>query len=201
MGPYPPSSISMHMNLCSGCGARSTYHMSVEGTFIDGQVDRFFGIVFGVTTTSAYYVGISPWQFYIVAEYHADGDWWEARAFEWSGAVNASYATNTFEVTVQPAAQAGMVDTFVYLNDLLIFTLYNRPAADAQVGLAMDYHDVTVNYDNWLYEEIEVGTVTCAALSGYSLPGVRAKHPPHAPSPAAFHWWTLHPHIQHPRKG
>ena len=90
----------MNMNLCSGCGAYSTYHFSVDGTFVDGQVDRFFGIVFGIAEGKSYYLGISPWQFYIVAEYHEDGDWWETLAFDWSGAVNASYATNTFEVRV-----------------------------------------------------------------------------------------------------
>ena len=156
MGPFPASNRVMNMNLCSGCGTYSTYHFSIDGTFVDGQVDRFFGIVFGVAEGKSYYLGISPWQFYIVAEYHEDGDWWETLAFEWSGSVNASYATNTFEVRVAPASQAGMVDIFIYLNDDLIHTLYNKPAYDAQVGLGINFHDVTVSYDNLVYEEIEV---------------------------------------------
>ena len=146
----------MNMNLCSGCGTYSTYHFSIDGTFVDGQVDRFFGIVFGVAEGKSYYLGISPWQFYIVAEYHEDGNYWETLAFDWSGAVNASYATNNFEVRVQPTTQPGMVDTFIYLNGQLIFTLYNKPAYDAQVGLGINFHDVTVSYDNLVYEEIEV---------------------------------------------
>jgi hypothetical protein len=160
MGPYPPSSEAVHMNLCSGCGSQSTYRVSVDGTFIDGQVDRFFGIVFGVSETSGYYLGISPWQFYVILEYHPDGDWWEVRAIEWSGAVNGSYATNNFEVRVQPAAQAGTVDYFVYLNGTMVFAQYNQPAVSAQVGLGMDFHDVTVSYDNFEYEEIEAVPAT-----------------------------------------
>jgi hypothetical protein len=155
MGPFPASGEAVHMNLCTGCGASPIYHMSIDGTFDDGQVDRFFGIVFGVTETSGYYLGISPWQFYIILEYHADGDWWKILAFEWSGAVKASYATNNFEVRVQPGSQAGMVDTSIYLNGRLIFTVYNKPAIDAMVGLGMNFHDVTVNYDNFVFEEIE----------------------------------------------
>ena len=156
MGPFPASDRVMNMNLCSGCGAYSTYHFSVDGTFVDGQVDRYFGIVFGVGEgKDYYYLGISPWQYYIVAQHHEDGDWWDTLAFDWSGAVNASYATNTFEVRVQPASQAGMVDTLIYLNGRLIFTLYNKPAYDAQVGLGINFHDVTVSYDNLVFEEIE----------------------------------------------
>jgi len=156
MGPFPPSSETVHMNMCSGCGSHSYYRMSVDGTFVDGQVDRFFGIIFGVTDTSGYYLGISPWQFYIITEFHTDGDWWEeVRAFVWSGDVNGSYATNNFEVKVQPAFQAGMVDYFVYLNDVLLYSQYNQPALPAQVGLGMDFHDVTVSYDNFEYEELE----------------------------------------------
>ncbi len=155
MGPFPVSNEAMNINLCSGCGAYSTYHFSIDGTFVDGQVDRFFGIIFGFTKASAYYLGISPWQFYIVAEYDEESDWWETLAFDWSGAVNASYATNNFEIRVSPATQEGMVDTFVYLNGKLIFSLYNKPARDAQVGLGINFHDVTVKYDNLVFEEIE----------------------------------------------
>lgn len=154
MGPFPASNEEMHMNLCSGCGARTTYHMFVDGTFVDGQVDRFFGIVFGVSETTGYYLGISPWQFYIIAEYQVDGDWWEVREMEWSGAVNASYATNNFEIFVQPGSQAGMVDILLYLNSQPVYTFYNRPATESMVGLAINFHDVTVKYDNLIYEEI-----------------------------------------------
>ena len=154
MGPFPASNEEMHMNLCSGCGSRTTYHYFVDGTFVDGQVDRFFGIVFGVSESTGYYLGISPWQFYIIAEYQVDGDWWEVREMEWSGAVNASYATNNFEIFVQPGSQAGMVDILLYLNSQPIYTFYNRPATESMVGLAMNFHDVTVKYDNLIYEEI-----------------------------------------------
>lgn len=155
MGPFPPSSQEVHINYCTGCGEYTTYHMSVDGAFIDGQVDRFFGIVFGMSDTSGYYLGISPWQFYILKQYHPDDDYWEWLDLQWSGTVNPSYATNTFEVQVQPGSQAGTVDLFVYLNDTLIFTRYNQPALSVQVGLAIDLHDVTVRYDNFIFEEIE----------------------------------------------
>ena len=37
MGPFPASNEEMHMNLCSGCGTRNTYHMFVDGTFVEGR--------------------------------------------------------------------------------------------------------------------------------------------------------------------
>ena len=154
MGPFPPSS-HFHRNYCTGCGERNYYRMAVDGTFIDGQVDRFFGIVFGDSGGTAFYLGISPWQFYIVGEYHQDGDWWEVVDFQWSGAVNASYATNHFEVTAQPGSMAGTVDYYLSLNGSTVYVIYGRPAVAARVGLAMDWHAVTVNYDNWEYVELE----------------------------------------------
>ena len=160
MGPFPPSSEDVHVNLCTGCGEYTTYHMSVDGTFVDGQVDRFFGIVFGMSETSGYYLGISPWQFYVLLQYHPDGNWWEGIDFQYSGIVKPGYGTNTFAVRMQPGAQAGTVDMFVYLNDTLIFTRYNQPPLRTQVGLAMNFHDLTVRYDNFIFEEIEAAAQT-----------------------------------------
>jgi hypothetical protein len=156
MGPFPPSSDEMHMNLCTGCGQYATYHFFVDGTFVEGQVDRFFGIVFGVTEETGYYLGISPWQFYVIAEYDPDDELWYILKMEWGEAVKAGYFTNNFEVRVQPASKEDMVDIFIYLNSTLILAFYNQPAVEGMVGLAMNYHDMTVKYDNLIFEEIEV---------------------------------------------
>ena len=129
--------------------------MFIDGTFVDGQVDRFFGIVFGVTETSGYYFGVSPWQFYVILEYHADDNLWEILELEWSGAVHASYATNNLEVRVLPTGQTRTVDILMYLNSTLIHTIYDRPAVNGLVGMGMDFHDVTARSDNLIYEEIE----------------------------------------------
>ena len=59
MGPYDPSSY-FHVNRCWGCGAYTFYRVAVDVTFIDGEVDRTFGFVFGENEDAAYYMGISP---------------------------------------------------------------------------------------------------------------------------------------------
>ena len=65
MGPYEPASV-LHKNYCTGCGSHMYYKIAVDATFIDGQVDRFFGVFVGDANGKQYYFGISPWQFYII---------------------------------------------------------------------------------------------------------------------------------------
>ena len=45
-------------------------------------------------------------------------------------------------------------------NDTLTFTRYNQPPLRTQVGLAMNFHDLTVRYDNFIFEEIEAAAQT-----------------------------------------
>jgi len=154
MGPFEPTS-NFHKNYCTGCGEHTFYKLSVEGTFVDGQVDRFFGVFVGDNNGKQYYFGISPWQLYIIGQHTDEGDSWEVLDAQWSGTVKASYATNKFEVSVVPAYQRGTADYIFSLNGSTIYILNGRPAVGSRVGLAMDWHAVSVNYDNWSYEEIE----------------------------------------------
>ena len=154
MGPFLPSS-NFHKNYCTGCGVRTYYEVSVDGTFIDGQVDRFFGVFVGDAKGKQYYFGISPWQFYIIGQHTDEGDSWEVLDFQWSGTVNGSYATNHFKITIKPAYQPNTADYLFSLNDSIVYIIYGIPVGPSKVGLGMDWHAVTVSYDNWQYVEIE----------------------------------------------
>lgn len=154
MGPFDPTS-NFHSNTCTGCGEYTYYKVSVDATYIDGQVDRFFGIYVGGVDGKQYYFGISPWQFYVIAQHFDKGDSYDILSFQWSGTVNGSYATNTFAVDVLPAAQPNTADYFFKLNGKSIYVLYGRPVVPSTVGLAMDWHAVTASYDNWSFVEVE----------------------------------------------
>jgi hypothetical protein len=154
MGPFQPTS-NFHKNYCTGCGERTYYSIAVDATFVEGQVDRFFGVFVGDADGKQYYLGISPWQFYIIAVHTDDGDSWEVLDFQWSGAVKASYATNHFEVKIQPAYQPNTADYLFSLNGSTLFIIYGTPIKPSKAGLAMNWHAVTANYDNWEYLEIE----------------------------------------------
>lgn len=154
VGPFPPTA-NFHKNYCTGCGEQTYYQIAVDGTFIDGQVDRFFGVFVGDANGKQYYLGISPWQYYIIGQHIDEGDTWEVLDFRWSGAVKASYATNHFEVAIRPASQPNTADYYFSLNGSNIYIIYGRPVVPSKAGLAMDWHAVTANYDNWEYVEIE----------------------------------------------
>lgn len=154
MGPFEPSS-NFHKNYCTGCGEHTYYKIAVDATFIDGQVDRFFGVFVGDKNGQQYYLGISPWQFYIIGVHTDEGDRWEVLSFQWSGIVNGSYGTNNFAVSITPAMQPNTADYLFYLNGTNIYNIYGRPVTPSRVGLAMDWHAVTASYDNWEYTEIE----------------------------------------------
>ena len=154
MGPFEPGR-NLFKNYCTGCKVHTYYSLSVDATFIDGQVDRFFGVFAGDANGKQYYLGISPWQFYFIGQHTDKGDSWEMIDFQWSGVVNASYATNTFKITVQPAIQPKTADYLFSLNDTIVYIIYGIPVVPSKAGLAMDWHAVTVSYDNWQYVEIE----------------------------------------------
>jgi len=154
MGPYDPSSF-FHSNYCTACEDNNFYRMAVDVTFIDGEVDRFFGVVFAEGQNDSYYLGISPWGFYTIARWHWDSEYWEELAFEQSNAVVGSYGTNHIEISVQPASNGNYADYYIYLNDTLIKVIYTLPVEPTWVGLAMDYHAQVAAYDNWEYVVIE----------------------------------------------
>jgi len=154
MGPYDPSSF-FHVNICMGCGANIYYRVAVDVTFIDGEVDRTFGIIFGENSENAYYLGISPWGAYTVERYDFAGSYWTTVNSAFSGSVVGSYGTNHIEVLVQPSTTSANAEYWIYLNGDLILTIYSRPISESQVGLAMNYHAQVVAFDNWEYVVIE----------------------------------------------
>jgi hypothetical protein len=154
MGPFPPGA-NFYKNYCTGCGVRSFYEISVDGTFVDGQVDRFFGVFVGDANGKQTYFGISPWQFYIISTHTDEGDSWEFIDFQWSGTVHGSYETNHFKVTIKPAYQPNTADYLFSLNGSIVYIIYSNPVRPSQTGLAIDWHSMTVKYDNWKYVEIE----------------------------------------------
>jgi hypothetical protein len=68
-------------------------------------VDGFFGIYARDADGKQYYLVISPWQLYIIGQHTDMNDSWEILDFHWSGAGNAGYATNTFEISIRPSMQ------------------------------------------------------------------------------------------------
>jgi len=154
MGPYVPAAI-LHKNYCTGCNSHTYYKIAVDATFVDGQVDRFFGIFVGDANGKQYYFGISPWQFYVILQHIDEGEKWESMDFHWSGSVNASYSTNHIEVAIKPAFQPNTGDYLFSLNGTTLYIIYGVPVSPSRTGLAMDYHAMTASYDNWEYVEIE----------------------------------------------
>ncbi|OGO61169.1 MAG: hypothetical protein A2032_02465 [Chloroflexi bacterium RBG_19FT_COMBO_49_13] len=154
IGPFDPSSF-FHDVYCITCDENNFYRMAVDVTFIDGEVDRFFGVIFADGAKYSYYLGISPWGYYTLSRWHWADDYWENLAFEQSNAVIGSYGTNHIEVIVQPATNADYADYYIYINDILVKVIYTLEVEHTWVGLAMDYHAQVAAYDNWEYVVIE----------------------------------------------
>lgn len=154
LGPYDPSSF-FHVNYCTGCGDNLYYRMAVDVTFIDGEVDRFFGVIFADGDKYLYYLGISPWGFYTLDKWQYDESYWENLAFEQSNAVIGSYSTNHIEVEIKPTSKAGYADYYIYINDSVVRVLYSVKVTPTWVGLGMNYHAQVAAYDNWEYVVIE----------------------------------------------
>jgi hypothetical protein len=157
-GPFEPggnTGENLNFALCASCGERNYYRMAVDVTFVDGQVDRFFGVVVGSVENHIYYLGLSPWQYYTIRNYDYKKNLVKQLAFKKSGAVRASRFTNHIEINVKPASKSGMMDIDFRLNDNLIYTLYSVPVFASSPGVAMSFHSTTVAYDNFEYEEIE----------------------------------------------
>jgi hypothetical protein len=154
MGPYDPSSY-FHDNYCTACSANNYYRMSVDVTFIEGEVDRFFGVFFADGTKDSYYLGISPWGYYTLDRWDYTDQYWDHLALKQSNAVIGSYGINHIEINVKPAAKEGYADYFIYINNNLVEVIYTHEVEPTWVGLAMDYHAQVAAYDNWEYVVIE----------------------------------------------
>ncbi|MDO8755035.1 MAG: hypothetical protein Q7J80_14150, partial [Anaerolineales bacterium] len=72
-----------------------------------------------------------------------------------SSVVAPSTQTNHLEIEVKPASD-GASDIYFTLNGKNVYILYGQSSVPSFVGLGMSFHSVTVAYDNFMYEEIEV---------------------------------------------
>jgi hypothetical protein len=163
LGPYAPGSDAgenLNFILCVGCGEHMYYRVAIDATFVDGQVDRFFGILAPMFFTPSgeysrfFYLGLSPWQYYTIRDYNYDKNQVKELAFKNSSAVKPGKAANRFEITVKPGSSDSTIDVTFYLNGKSLYTLPSLEASSSWVGLGMSFHSTTVAYDNFEYEEL-----------------------------------------------
>jgi hypothetical protein len=164
LGPYPAGSDAgenLNFIVCTGCGNHKYYRVAVDVTFVDGQVDRFFGILAPMSFGSEgeyirlFYMGLSPWQVYTIRDYNFDEQMVKRLAYKDSaGIVKPGKATNRLEVTVTPGKTDSTVDVTFRMNDKTLYTYPNLALPATWVGLGMSFHSTTVAYDNFEYEEI-----------------------------------------------
>lgn len=161
MGPYDAGGDADQYNfvLCEACGEAEYYRVAVDATFVSGYADRLFGLMTAYTDDGNFMeMGISTFQFCFIGYHnHISGEWdlWNPR-FEQiiNGMVNPGYVNNHLEVLAKPSAGGG-VDYYIKLNDKTSFVIYSKPAVLAQVGLILDWHSISIAFDNFEYEEFE----------------------------------------------
>jgi len=154
LGPYDPgknAGENLNFVLCAACNKHKYYRMSVDVTFLDGQVDRYFGILAPFTADHIYYMGISPYQLAIVRDYDYSAGLLKTLTSSSGRLVKPGAATNHFEVEVKPASDSNLVDIYYSLNGKTYYVLNSRKAEESLVGLGMSYYSVTVAYDNFEY--------------------------------------------------
>jgi len=163
-GPFAPEDNigeQFSLVLCEVCGAHIHYRVSVDATYVDGPTDRFFGII-GLVNADAnklnrvLYLGISTWQVYVIRDYDYRNGILNELNSNLTGYVNPTTATNHIVIEVKPSARPDFVDVYFTVNGGLLYVLYLQPAAPTLAGLGMSFHSMTVAYDNFTYEEIEV---------------------------------------------
>lgn len=163
-GPFPPEdNIGEQFNLvlCEECGKHTYYRVSVDATYMDGPTDRFFGIIGPVDATATdlnriLYLGVSTWQVYVIRDYDYGKGILNELSSDLSGYILPTRGTNHLVIEVKPSAQPNFVDVYFTVNGGLLYVLYLQPAVPTYAGLGMSFHSMTVAYDNFVYEEIEV---------------------------------------------
>lgn len=160
VGPFEAGSNpgeNLNYTVCYACGQRNYYRFAVDATFIDGQVDRFFGVLGPVTDLHVYYLGISPFQAYVVRHYDYEAHLLKGLASKGGASqVYPGKKTNRFEIQIKPTKKEFVADVVFMLNGKAIYTLYGWSVEPSYPGLGMSFHSVTVAYDNFEYEEYEV---------------------------------------------
>lgn len=163
-GPFEPKdNMGEQFNLvvCEVCGEHTYYRVSTDVTYVSGPTDRFYGIVGLVSAGQGrldrvIYFGVSTWQVYTVRDYDYGKSLLSELNSNLSGYINPTTATNHIVIEVKPSAQPGFVDVYFTVNNGLMYILYLQPAKPTLAGLGMSFHSMTVAYDNFAYEEIEV---------------------------------------------
>jgi hypothetical protein len=149
------------MVVCEVCGEHTYYRVSVDATYVDGPTDRFFGLIGLINADSVdlnrvIYLGISTWQVYVIRDYDYKNSMLNELNSNLTGYIYPTTATNHIVIEVKPSAQPNFVDVYFTVNNGLLYVLYTQPAVPTLAGLGMSFHSMTVAYDNFVYEEIEV---------------------------------------------
>jgi hypothetical protein len=163
-GPFEPeNNMGEQFSIvwCESCGAHVYYRLSVDVSYVEGPTDRFYGIVGLIDATSttlnrAIYLGASTWQVYTIRDYDYKNSMLKELNSNVTGYLNPTTASNHLEIEVKPSVQPNLVDVYFHINNGVMYVLYSQPAKPTQAGLAMSFHSMTVAYDNFKYEEIEV---------------------------------------------
>ncbi len=163
MGPYDPGGDTDQYNyvVCEACGVAEHYRVAVDATFVKGYADRLFGLMTAYTDDGSFMeMGISTFQWCFIGYHDHPFDRWDlwnpVIDQIWNGMVKPGYVTNHLEVVVMPSAGgSGSVDYTIKLNGKTSFLIYTKPAVLAKVGLILDWHSISIAFDNFEYEEIE----------------------------------------------
>ena len=163
-GPFEPeNNLGEQFSIawCESCGSHIYYRLGVDVSYVDGPTDRFYGIVGLIDATSttlnrAIYLGASTWQVYTIRDYDYKDSMLKELNSNVTGYLNPTRSSNHLELEIKPSVQPNLVDVYFRINGAVMYVLYSQPAVPTQAGLAMSFHSMTVAYDNFQYEEIEV---------------------------------------------
>lgn len=163
-GPFPPENNlgeQFSLIVCEVCGAHTYYRVSVDTTYVDGPTDRFFGVTALIDADAnnlnrVVYLGTSTWQVYTIRDYDYKNSLLKELNTNISGYIYPTTATNHLVIEVKPAVQPDLVDVYFTINGGVLYVLYSQPAVATVAGLGMSFHSMTVAFDNFAYEEIEV---------------------------------------------
>jgi hypothetical protein len=164
LGPYEAggnAGENLNFIVCTGCGEHMYYRVAVDVTFVDGQVDRYFGMLAPMTFSPEgdyirlFYLGLSPWQAYVIRDYNYAEEVLKQLASKTSaGVVKPGKATNRLEITVKPGKTDSTVDITFSMNGKTLYAYPSVTIPSTWVGLGMSFHSTTVAYDNFEYEEL-----------------------------------------------
>jgi hypothetical protein len=159
MGPYSPAaSIADMYTRCGPCGSPRFFHMAVDVRHIDGETDRSYGLMMGLTRQAMITFEISP-LFLFTLGLRYDMAYQSARILNlnWkqvlSGLVRPGHEVNRIEIKMNPTGPA-TADWYFRVNGRNAFVLYNQPVEPGGVGLIMDSFAVRAAFDNFEFEEI-----------------------------------------------